>query len=104
MELLVVTLAHTPPGRDADGLAQVRLMSDTVRNATGLINARFYCSRGQEAYYFILTTWEDEDSWQRAQEHYNPKQLLLGSAPDLLTDPPEQWLMHYLWGYSRPAA
>jgi len=102
MELLVVTLAHTAPGRDADGLARIRLISDTVRNAPGLIIARFYRSRGNDAYYFILTTWEDEESWQRAQERYNPKQLLLGS--ELLISPPEQWLMRYLWGYSRPAA
>jgi hypothetical protein len=104
MELLVVTLAHTIPGRDADGLARIRLISETVRNAHGLVTARFYRSRGSESYYFMLTTWEDEDSWRKAQERYNPKMLLLGSASELLLDPPEQWLMHYLWGYSRPAA
>jgi heme-degrading monooxygenase HmoA len=104
MELLVVTLAHTVPGRDADGLARIRLISDTVRNAPGLIIARFYRSRGNDSYYFILTTWEDEESWRRAQERYNPKQLLLGSGTELLISPPEQWLMRYLWGYSRPAA
>jgi len=104
MELLVATLAHTTPGRDADGLARIRLISDTVRNAPGLVIARFYRSRGNDAYYFMLTTWEDEDCWGRAQERYNPKQLLLGSATELLIDAPEQWLMHYLWGYSRPAS
>src|ERR1700730_15065533 len=104
MELLVVTLAHITPGRDADGLALIRLISDSVRNAPGLVISRFYRSRGHDPYYFMLTTWEDEESWRRAQERYNPKQLLLGSATELLIDPPEQWLMHYLWGYSRPAA
>ena len=104
MELLVVTLAHITPGRDTDGLAHIRLISDTVRNAPGLIISRFYRSRGHDSYYFMLTTWEDEESWRRAQERYNPKQLLLGSTAELLIDPPEQWLMHYLWGYSRPAA
>ena len=104
MELLVVTLAHTIPGRDTDGLARIRLISEMVRNAHGLVTARFYRSRGRESYYFMLTTWEDEDSWRKAQELYNPKLLLLESANELLLDPPEQWLMHYLWGYSRPAA
>ena len=104
MELLVVTLAHITPGRDTDGLAHIRLISDTVRNAPGLVISRFYRSRGHDSYYFMLTTWEDEESWRRAQERYNPKQLLLGSTAELLLDPPEQWLMHYLWGYSRPAA
>src|SRR5713101_3863676 len=104
MELLAVTLAHITPGRDADGLARIRLISDSVRNAPGLVISRFYRSRGHDPYYFMLTTWEDEESWRRAQERYNPKQLLLGSATELLIDPPEQWLMHYLWGYSRPAA
>ena len=28
MELLVATLAHSAPGRDADGLARIRLISD----------------------------------------------------------------------------
>src|SRR5256714_15645806 len=104
MELLAVTLAHITPGRDADGLAHIRLISDSVRNAPGLVTSRFYRSRGHDPYYFMLTTWEDEESWQRAQERYNPHQLLLGSASELLIGPPEQWLMHYLWGYSRPAA
>lgn len=104
MELLVVTLAHTIPGRDADGLARMRIISDTVRNVPGLVTARFYRSRGNESYYFILTTWEDEDSWQKARERFSPRQLLLGSATELLTGQPEQWLMQYLWGYSRPAA
>lgn len=104
MELLVVTLAHTNPGKDADGLARMRIISDTVRNVPGLVTARFYRSRGNESYYFILTTWEDEDSWQKARERFSPRQLLLGSATELLTGQPEQWLMQYLWGYSRPAA
>ena len=104
MELLAATLAHIAPGRDADGLAHIRLISDSVRNAPGLVTSRFYRSRGHDPYYFMLTTWEDEESWRRAQGRYNPNQLLLGSASDLLIDPPEQWLMHYLWGYSRPAA
>jgi quinol monooxygenase YgiN len=104
MELLVTTLAHTAPGRDTEGLARMRLVSDTIRNAPGLIGAQFYRSRGLDSYYFILSTWEDRDLWQRAKERYNPRQLLLGSATELLAGPPEQWYMRYLWGYSRPAA
>ena len=104
MELLVVTLAHTMVDKEADGLARIHLIADTVRNAPGLVTSRFYRSRGQESYYFLLTTWEDEESWQNAQERHNPKQLLLGSAMEILIAPPEQWLMRYLWGYSRPAA
>ena len=80
MELLVITLAHTVAGREADALARIRLIADTVRNAPGLVTSRFYRSRGQEAYYFMLTTWDDEESWQRAQERHNPKHLLLGSS------------------------
>ncbi len=104
MELLVVTLAHTIAHREIDSLARIRLISDTVRNAPGLLTSRFYRSRGQESYFFLLTTWEDAESWQKAQERHDPKQLLLGSAMELLLHKPEQWLMHYLWGYSRPAA
>lgn len=104
MELLVVTLAHTLQGKDAEGLARIRLIADTVRNAPGLVTGQFYRSRGREAFYLMLTTWDEEESWQKAQEGHNPKQLLLGSATELLIASPEQWLMHYLWGYSRPAA
>ncbi len=104
MELLVVTLVHILPGREAEGIARIRLISDTIRNAVGLVSASFYRSRHNESYYFMLTTWEDEDCWLKAQDQYNPKQLFLGSAADMLLDPPEQWLMYYLWGYSRPAA
>src|SRR5581483_3269391 len=63
----------------------------------------FYRGRGDAAHYFMLTTWEDEESWRRAQERHNPKHLLLASS-DLLTAFPEQWFMYYLWGYNRPAA
>ncbi len=104
MELLVITLAYTAPGRDADVLARIRLIADTTRNAQGLVTSRFYRSRGNDSYYLMLTTWEDEESWQKAQERHNPKHLLLGSATELLTAYPEQWYMHYLWGYSRPTA
>jgi quinol monooxygenase YgiN len=104
MELLIATLAHTAPGRDAEGLARIRLIADTVRNAPGLVGVQFYRSRGLDSYYFILTTWEDQDLWNKARERYNPQQLLLGSATELLTTQPEQWYMQYLWGYSRPSA
>jgi quinol monooxygenase YgiN len=104
MELLVVTLAYTTSGRDADVLARVRLVTDTIRNAPGLVNSRFYRSRGNNSYYLMLTTWEDEESWHRARERHNPKHLLLELASEMLTASPEQWLMNYLWGYSRPSA
>src|SRR5437588_2995780 len=104
MELLVITLAHTLPGRDTDVLARIRLILDTVRNAPGIVIARFYRTSEQGSYYFMLTTWENEEWWQKAQERYNPKHLLLASAGELLQTVPEQWWMQYLWGYSRPAA
>ncbi len=116
MELLIVTVAYTASVRDADVLARIRFIADTVSNAPGMISSRFYRSRRNDAtthtpthatahsYYIMLTTWDDEESWQRAQERYNPKQLLLGSAKELLTAQPQQWQMGYLWGYSRPAA
>jgi len=102
MELLAVTLVHTTAGKDVDGLADIRLVLDTIRNAQGLVNLRSYRGSGDDSYYLILTTWPDEESWQKAQERYNPKQLVLNSIP--MVAPPKQWLMRYLWGYSRPAA
>lgn len=104
MELLVATLVHTNTGRDADILARIRLIADTVRTAPGVVISQAYRSQGTHSYYLLLTTWDTEESWQRSQERYNPKQLLLSSATELLAALPEQWLMHYLWGYSRPAA
>ncbi len=102
MELLVVTLAHIITGRDADILARIRQIADTIRNAPGLITSQIYKGREQDGYYFILTTWEDAESWYKTQERYDPKQHLLATA-DLLLSTPEQWLMYYRWGYSRPA-
>src|SRR5262249_2935666 len=55
-----------------------------------------------QPYYLLLTTWEDEESWQQARERYNPTALLL-THPDLLAALPEQWYMYYRWGYNRPA-
>lgn len=103
MELLIATLAHIARNNDDDGKARLRLISETVQNAPGLVNVRMYGSREPESYYFILTTWEDEELWYKAKEKYNPKNLLRGSAAELLTVSPEQWMMHYLWGYSRPS-
>jgi hypothetical protein len=104
MELLVATLAHTAMGKDDDDTARMRLISETIQNAPGLINARFYRSRKPESYYFILTTWEDEDFWYKVQDRYNPKNLLRGLTEELPTTYSEQWLMRYIWGYSRPSA
>jgi len=104
MELLIVTLAYTTVSKDTDTLARIHLIRDTVRNAQGLLTSGFYRGRGTKPCYAMLTTWEDEESWRRAQERYSPKRLLIGSAAELLSAPPDQWQLSYLWGYSRPAA
>ncbi len=103
MELLVATLAHTQKGGYDDVASRLRPVVDTLKNAPGIMNARFYSSKEDEGYCLILTAWEDEENWQKAQERYSPKDLLLQSTGEILTAAPEQWLMHYLWGYSRPA-
>jgi len=104
MELLVATLAQMALGKDDDGPSRLRFISETIQHAPGLVNARFYRSREPDSYYLILTTWEDEDFWYKAQDRYSPKNLLGGSTGELLLASPEQWLMRYLWGYSRPSA
>ena len=104
MELLVVTLAQVSAQREADALARMRVISDTVRNAPGLLNARFYRSREPGTSYCMLTTWESVEWWQKAQQRHAPTTLLLSSPPDIFHTPPDQWLMQYLWGYSRPQA
>ena len=104
MELLVATLVRMTRNNSEDATIRVRMIVDTVRNAPGVSNVRFYQSRESEAYYFLLSTWEDEGFWQRGQERYNPRDLLLTSTHDLLAAAPGQWLLNYLWGYSRPAA
>jgi len=103
MELLVATLAHIASGSEDDGTTRLRLISENIQNAPGLVNARFYRSREPEVFYFMLTTWEDEEIWYKAREKYNPRDLLRGSTTELLTTQPEQWLMRYIWGYSRPS-
>ncbi|GCE06437.1 hypothetical protein KDAU_37660 [Dictyobacter aurantiacus] len=103
MELLVVTLAHVLPGKDTEARAHIRSIADTLRSAPGLISSRLYRSRSNDIVYLLLTTWDDEQSWLKAQERYSPKKLLL-TATNLLASQPEQWLLSYLWGYSRPTA
>lgn len=104
MELLVVTLAQVSPAREADASARMRIISDTVRNAPGLLNARFYRSRQPGIAYCILTTWENSEWWQKAQERHSPFGLVQDSPGGIFHTPPDQWLMHHLWGYSRPRA
>ncbi len=99
-----MTLAYTNPSREADILARMRLISDTLRNAPGMMGSQFYRGQGNGAYYILLTTWDSAEGWRRAKERYSPRFLLLNSALELLTAAPEQWLMQYLWGYSRPTA
>lgn len=101
MEIVVVTLAYSIAGKDTDILARIREIADIVRNAPGLVTSHMYKGREQDSYYFMLTTWEDTESWQKSQEQHDPKQHFLATA-DLLLSPPEQWVMHYQWGYSRP--
>jgi quinol monooxygenase YgiN len=104
MELLVVTLAQVSPAREADALARMRIISDTIRNAPGLLNARFYHSRQPGIAYCMLTTWESIEWWEKAQERYSPSGLVQDSPTGIFQTPPDQWLMHYIWGYSRPRA
>ncbi|MBE3558005.1 MAG: antibiotic biosynthesis monooxygenase [Ktedonobacteraceae bacterium] len=104
MELLVATLVRTESGKDADALAGVRTVADTIRNVPGLVTAQLYRSGSPEHYYFFFTTWEDDETWRSVRERYNPRNLLTGTAASLLTSPPEQWFMRYLWGCHRPAA
>jgi hypothetical protein len=104
MELLVATLVRATRNNQEDATIRVRMIVDTVRNAPGVSNVRFYQSRESESYYLLLSTWEGEGFWQRGQERYNPRSLLLTSTHDLLAATPEQWQLNYLWGYSRPAA
>jgi hypothetical protein len=103
MEILIGTMAHTTARYAAEVSASARLITDTLHNAPGLVSARFYRGQGPLPYYLFFTTWADEESWERARGRYNPGELLLSSASDLLTAPPEQWHMHYIWGYHRPA-
>ncbi|HEU5381059.1 MAG TPA: antibiotic biosynthesis monooxygenase [Ktedonobacteraceae bacterium] len=104
MELLLMTLAPANPAREADAMARIRLISDNVRNAPGLLNARFYRNRETNLSYLILTTWENLEWWQKAQERHDPCALLARSPAGIFPAPPDQWLMRYIWGYSRPLA
>ena len=104
MELLVITLVQANPAREADALAHIRMIAESVRNAPGLLNARFYHGRAPDHAYLMLTTWESPEWWQRTQERHDPRLLLLTTPPGIFLAPPDQWLMEYLWGYSRPLA
>jgi hypothetical protein len=102
-EILVATLAYSVASRDIDAQAHVDKTKDVLRSVPGLLMIDCYRGRSDNPYYFILTTWEDEDSWYKAKEQHNPKQLLLTSA-ELFSAIPEQWVLSYIWGYQRPIA
>jgi quinol monooxygenase YgiN len=104
VELLVVTLVHTHPQREVDAGVRMRLIADTIRHVPGLMNLNLYRGRGRASHFLMLTTWSSEEFWHESYEQHSPRRLLLTSAPELLMALPEQWLMHYLWGYTRPAA
>jgi heme-degrading monooxygenase HmoA len=104
MELLIATLVRVVGGMSEEASTRVRQVIDAMKNAPGMMNARLYMGRGNETSYFILTSWEDEEFWQKAQERQNPRDLLFHSSGELLLAAPEQWQMQYLWGYSRPSA
>ena len=51
MELLVATLAHLASGSEDDGTTRLRHIAETIQNAPGLVNARFYRSREPELFF-----------------------------------------------------
>jgi quinol monooxygenase YgiN len=104
MELLVVTLTQTKSEKEAETATRIRMIADTIRHASGLVNLRCYQGKGKENTYALLSTWEDEESWRKALEKTNPRNLLKSSAGEYLIGEPEQWFLHYLWGYTRPSA
>ena len=102
-ELVVVTQAQTQPDKETTALARIRLINDTLRSAPGLTSSRFYRGHENNSTYVLITTWDDDESWLKAQQRHNPKHLLLDSR-ELLAAQPEQWVLTYVWGYQRPIA
>lgn len=100
-ELLVVTLAHVLPGKEREARVHIRTIAEALQSAVGLISTRIYRGRDNGIVYLFLTTWEDEESWIKAQDRHTPKHLLL-TVQDILVASPEQWLMYYIWGWTRP--
>ncbi|WP_376794582.1 hypothetical protein [Thermogemmatispora sp.] len=102
MELLITTLAHIRPAYEIDAQTQVRQVTEALRPTPGLLNVRSYTSRDRR-YHLLLTTWENEDVWRKVRDRCSPARLLQEMAGAQLMDVPEQWAMHYIWGYVRPA-
>ncbi|WP_052888527.1 hypothetical protein [Thermogemmatispora carboxidivorans] len=102
MELLIVTLAHIRPAYEIDAQTQVRQVTDALRPTPGLLSVRSYTSRDRR-YHLLLTTWENQEVWQKVRDRCSPARLLQEMAGAQLMDTPEQWAMRYIWGYVRPA-
>jgi quinol monooxygenase YgiN len=102
MELLIVTLAHIRPTYELDAQTQVRQVTEALRPTPGLLGVRSYTSRDRR-HHLLLTTWENEEVWQKVRDRCSPARLLQEMAGVQLMDTPEQWAMRYIWGYVRPA-
>lgn len=112
METLHTVVIRPYPGQHDEIHRQLGLLLERLPSLPELFAARFFRNRGETHTYLVLTTWNplakdlavaetppQQDKQQPPEqktERVSRLTLPAGIAGEI-----EEWLLHYLWGYSR---
>ncbi len=112
METLHALLIHPYPGQADKAPQELGWFIERLPALPELLVARFFRSQGEAHTYLILTTWDPEaggkiggddavESPGSALAVPKPNQAYQLSLPTPIEGETEEWLLHYIWGYSR---
>ncbi len=112
METLHALLMRPYPGHSDEIPRQLGLLIDRLPSLPELLVARFFSSQGEAHTYLVLTTWNPEARDPLATDDFmepGPNNLALQrsermyrlSLPATTEAETEEWVLRYLWGYSR---
>ncbi len=111
METLHALLIHPYPGQMHETPRELGRFIERLPALPELLVARFFRSQGDAHTYLILTTWDFEaertmddvtvEHPESAQGVQRTDQLARLSLPGSIAGETEEWLLRYIWGYSR---
>jgi hypothetical protein len=112
METLHALLMRPYPGHNDEIPRQLGLLMDRLPSLPELLVARFFSSQGEAHTYLVLTTWNPEAGDPLAADHpielgstdlalQRSERMYRLSLPATTEAETEEWVLRYLWGYSR---